>query len=179
MICCVTISSRTSKACTGSKSSACLAEDREYQRSDLVAKIFCPSTRLSITMYSSILSTKQSDMRNRMLLMMLFAGLVCSCDLKKKEVLQKTTDSLRVELQANRTLTSDMMEIGSMLDTIDASRGALRARMIEGATYETYVARMRNITSMCAPPKRKYRLWKKRPGEIRTMMRRTQVPSKN
>lgn len=84
-------------------------------------------------------------MRNRFLLMASFVGLACSCDLKKDDTSQKTTDSLRVELAANRKLSAEMVEIGSLLDSIDANRGALRVRMIEGATYETYAARMRNL----------------------------------
>ena len=93
----------------------------------------------------SVFSTKQIKMISRFLLMMSFVGLACSCTSKKDDISQKTADSLRVELLENRKLTVDMMEIGSLLDSIDANRGELRVRMMEGATYETYAERMRNL----------------------------------
>ena len=86
-------------------------------------------------------------MRNRLLLMMSIVGLFFSCDVKKRELAQKTSDSLRVELQANRKLTSQMVEIGSLLDSIDIKRGVLKTRMIEGANYETYSSRMRDLNN--------------------------------
>jgi len=73
-------------------------------------------------------------------------GLLCSCeDQKKKELAQRTTDSLRTELQANRKLTEAMVEIGSLIDSIDANRKMLRVRMMEGTNYETFAGRMRDI----------------------------------
>lgn len=84
-------------------------------------------------------------MRNKILLMMSIVGLLCSCDLKKKELAQRTADSLRTELQANRKLTESMVEIGTLLDSIDASRKMLRVRMMEGTSYETFAGRMHDI----------------------------------
>src|SRR5260221_9664085 len=84
-------------------------------------------------------------MRNRILLMMSLVGLVCSCDPKKKDQAQLTADSLRTELQANHKLTEAMVEIGTLLDSIDANRKVLRVRMIEGTNYETFSGRMRDL----------------------------------
>ena len=62
-------------------------------------------------------------MQIRILLMMSVVGLLCSsCDQRKKELAQRTADSLRTELQANRKLTEAMVEIGTLLDSIDANR---------------------------------------------------------
>jgi len=85
-------------------------------------------------------------MRNKIFLMMSIVGLLCSCDSqKKKELAQRTSDSLRTELQANRKLTEAMVEIGSLLDSIDANRKMLRVRMVEGTNYETFAGRMHDI----------------------------------
>jgi len=87
-------------------------------------------------------------MRTKISLMMsiVVVGLFCSCeDQKKKELAQRTTDSLRTELQANRKLTEAMVEIGTLLDSIDASRKMLRVRMMEGTNYETFAGRMHDI----------------------------------
>lgn len=73
-------------------------------------------------------------------------GLLCSCEnQKKKEQAQRTTDSLRTELQANRKLTEAMVEIGTLLDSIDANRKMLRVQMVEGTNYETFAGRMHDI----------------------------------
>ncbi len=72
-------------------------------------------------------------------------GLLCSCDLKKKDLAQRTADSLRTELQANRKLTEAMVEIGTLIDSIDANRKMLRVNMIEGTNYQAFSGRMRDI----------------------------------
>src|SRR6478736_1346154 len=73
-------------------------------------------------------------------------GLLCSCEnQKKKEQAQRTTDSLRTELQTNRKLTEAMVEIGTLLDSIDANRKMLRVQMVEGTNYETFAGRMHDI----------------------------------
>lgn len=85
-------------------------------------------------------------MKNRILLIMSLVALLFSCDLKKKELAYKrTVDSLRTELQANHKLTEAMVEIGTLLDTIDASRKMLKVRMMEGTNYETFAGRMHDL----------------------------------
>src|SRR6267154_29891 len=85
-------------------------------------------------------------MQNRILLIMSLVALLCSCDSKKKELAhQRAMDSLRTELEANHKLTEAMVEIGTLLDSIDASRKMLRVRMMEGTNYETFSGRMHDI----------------------------------
>jgi len=85
-------------------------------------------------------------MRNRILFMLSIVALLCSCDLKKKELAYKrAADSLRTELEANHKLTEAMVEIGSLLDSIDASRKVLKVRMMEGTNYETFAGRMHDL----------------------------------
>ena len=85
-------------------------------------------------------------MQNRIFLAMSMVGLLCCSDLKKKDIAQqRVMDSLRTELQENHKLTEAMMEMGVLLDSIDAERGVLRVRMIEGAVYETMASRMSDL----------------------------------
>jgi chromosome segregation ATPase len=84
-------------------------------------------------------------MQIRILLMISLVGLLSNCDLKKKDHTQQTVDSLRTELESNRKLTEAMVEIGTLLDSIDASRKVLRVRMIEGTNYETFAGRMHDL----------------------------------
>jgi chromosome segregation ATPase len=84
-------------------------------------------------------------MLNKIILTLSVVGLLCSCDHKDKERAQRTSDSLRTELQSNRKLTQTMVEIGTLLDSIDASRKMLRVKMMEGTNYETFSGRMRDI----------------------------------
>jgi hypothetical protein len=84
-------------------------------------------------------------MRTRIFFMLSIVGLLWSCDQKQKELAKRTADSLRTELDANHKLTESMVEIGALLDSIDASRKMLRVRMMEGTNYETFAGRMRDI----------------------------------
>lgn len=87
---------------------------------------------------------------NKIALMMLaMAGLMMSCDFDKmsreREAARLAMDSLRTELITHQRMTESMLEIGSMLDSIDASRNALRTGVLEGAPYQTYTARLQEI----------------------------------
>lgn len=84
-------------------------------------------------------------MQNRILLLMSLVGLLSGCDLKKNDHTKQTVDSLRTELETNRKLTQAMVDIGTLLDSIDANRKVLRVRMMEGTNYETFAGRMRDL----------------------------------
>jgi chromosome segregation ATPase len=85
-------------------------------------------------------------MRNRILFAMSMVGLLCCSDLREKDIAhQRVVDSLSAELQENHKLTETMIEMGILLDSIDAERGLLRVRMIEGAVYETMASRMSDL----------------------------------
>jgi chromosome segregation ATPase len=68
-----------------------------------------------------------------------------SCGTREKAELQAQVDSLKVELETSQRLASTLMEVGELMDSIDASRQLLRINMVEGTTYENYTARMRDI----------------------------------
>ncbi len=86
-------------------------------------------------------------MQNRILLMLSVVGLMSSsCDHRKKDLAQQTVDSLRAELQANQKLTETMMEVGTLLDSIDANRKMLRVKTVEGISFESYAGRLQDIS---------------------------------
>lgn len=73
------------------------------------------------------------------------AVLVIACDTKEKEILQSQVDSLKVELQTSQAMAQTLTEVGSMMDSIDASRQLLRVNMVEGTSYSDYASRMKDI----------------------------------
>ncbi len=84
-------------------------------------------------------------MKTKILITLTVVSMLFSCDLRKNETAQHTVDSLRSVVQANHQMTQTMVEIGVLMDSIDANRKVLRIHMADGATYESYVARMRDI----------------------------------
>jgi DNA repair exonuclease SbcCD ATPase subunit len=82
----------------------------------------------------------------------LFALLIASavlagCDTKEKAVLQTKVDSLSVELEASQRVAQTMQEVGSLMDSIDASRQLLKVNMAEGTSYENYTERMKELNN--------------------------------
>lgn len=73
------------------------------------------------------------------------AGLIAGCGTKEKEMLQSQVDSLKVELETSQAMAQTLTEVGSMMDSIDASRQLLRVNMVEGTTYSDYTSRMKDI----------------------------------
>jgi chromosome segregation ATPase len=73
------------------------------------------------------------------------AALMMSCDSKERAQLQHRVDSLSAELQASKQVEATMSEVGVLIDSIDASRQALRAEMVEGTSYTDYIKRLKDI----------------------------------
>lgn len=73
-------------------------------------------------------------------------GILWGCNNKQREVaLQSEIDSLRTELQESQRTAETLQEVGTMIDSIDASRQLLRTDMVEGATYQDYKNRLASI----------------------------------
>ena len=83
------------------------------------------------------------------------ASLLFSCDNKEKAQLQRKVDSLSAELQASRQVEGVMGEVGVLIDSIDASRQALRSEMVEGTSYRDYVSRLKDINTHIANTEKK------------------------
>ncbi|SKC86385.1 GumC domain-containing protein [Ohtaekwangia koreensis] len=71
--------------------------------------------------------------------------LIASCDTKEKDTLRSQVDSLKVELETSQKMAQTLTEVGTLMDSIDASRQLLRVNMVEGTTYEDYTSRMKDI----------------------------------
>lgn len=65
----------------------------------------------------------------------------------ESEKLQSELDSLRTELQTSQEMARTLNEVGVLMDSIDASRQALRLNMVEGTTYDVYVNRLQGLNS--------------------------------
>ena len=74
-------------------------------------------------------------------------ALLAGCGAKEKEMLQTQVDSLKVELETSQAMAQTLTEVGSMMDSIDASRQLLRVDMVEGTTYNDYTSRMKDINN--------------------------------
>lgn len=73
--------------------------------------------------------------------------LLFSCDTKEKARLQTKVDSLNVALNESKKVEATMNEVGTMIDSIDANRQALRTQIVEGTSYADYVTRLKDINS--------------------------------
>ena len=73
------------------------------------------------------------------------AALIAGCGTKEREILQSQVDSLKVELETSQAMAQTLTEVGTMMDSIDASRQLLRVNMVEGTTYSDYASRMKDI----------------------------------
>lgn len=73
--------------------------------------------------------------------------LFISCDRQEKESLQKQVDSLNLELERSHQMSLALTEVGTLMDSIDASRQLLRVNMVEGTTYDDYSSRMKDLNA--------------------------------
>jgi predicted nucleic acid-binding Zn-ribbon protein len=83
----------------------------------------------------------------KLLYVLPLAALLLACDSKEKEALRKQVDSLNLELERSHEMSQTLTEVGTLMDSIDASRQLLRVNMVEGTTYDDYAARMKNLNS--------------------------------
>jgi chromosome segregation ATPase len=75
------------------------------------------------------------------------AILLINCDSKEKETLKSQVDSLKRELETSQEMAQTLTEVGTLMDSIDASRQLLRVNMVEGTTYDDYSSRMKDLNS--------------------------------
>ena len=68
-----------------------------------------------------------------------------ACDQKEKLKLTAKVDSLNNELIASQEAAQTLQEVGTLLDSVDASRQLLRTNMVEGTSYDEYISRMHDI----------------------------------
>jgi chromosome segregation ATPase len=85
-------------------------------------------------------------MMKNLILILSVVGLF-SCGRHERERLTAQVDSLQYELNESQQATQTLMDVGMLMDSIDASRQLLRSSMVEGTTYNDYVARMTDINN--------------------------------
>jgi len=74
-------------------------------------------------------------------------ALLFSCDTKEKVQLQAKVDSLQVELHTSQQAAAVLQDVGTLLDSIDASRQLLRSNMVEGTSYADDSNRLANLNT--------------------------------
>lgn len=74
-------------------------------------------------------------------------GILSSCNWqsKREKLLEAQTDSLRNELKISNEVAATLMEVGTLLDSIDANRGLVETNLSQEFSDENYVARLSQI----------------------------------
>lgn len=86
-------------------------------------------------------------MLKRILLGLSLAGVLLGCDVKEREKLRAEVDSLKTELQTSQQMAVALQEVGTLLDSIDASRQMLRTEVLEGTNYSDYSLRLKDLNA--------------------------------
>lgn len=78
-----------------------------------------------------------------------------SCGEQERVHLTAQVDSLRFELDESRRAVQTLLEVGMLMDSIDASRHLLRSGLLEGTTYNDYLVRMNDLNNYVKETERK------------------------
>jgi hypothetical protein len=81
------------------------------------------------------------------ILVMGVASAFISCDSQERTRLQVKNDSLTYVLAESQKAEIALNEVGVLLDSIDISRHALRANVVEGISYADYISRLEAINT--------------------------------
>jgi chromosome segregation ATPase len=91
----------------------------------------------------------------RILMILPAALLLVACGGKEKAEMQSKLDSLSIELEYNQRMANTLLEVGVMMDSIDANRNIIRLEMMEGTSYDDYTSRMNNLNDYVKNTERK------------------------
>ncbi|HRI80259.1 MAG TPA: hypothetical protein PLR06_12055 [Cyclobacteriaceae bacterium] len=83
----------------------------------------------------------------KLLIIVSFGALFTGCGSSENAKLKSQLDSLQMELQTSQQMAQTLQEVGTMMDSIDASRQLLRMNMVEGTTYSDYSSRMKDLNN--------------------------------
>ncbi len=83
------------------------------------------------------------------------ALLLVACGGKEKAEMQSKLDSLSIELEYNQRMANTLLEVGVMMDSIDANRNIMRMEMMEGTSYQDYTSRMNDLNNYVKNTERK------------------------
>ena len=84
-------------------------------------------------------------MLKRLFFVLSMAVVFVACDQREKQRLTAKVDSLNNELMVSQEAAQTLQEVGTLLDSVDASRQLLRTNMVEGTSYDEYISRMHDI----------------------------------
>ena len=100
-------------------------------------------------------------MLKRFIFILSMAGILAGCYKDERLKLASQVDSLRNELAINQDATQTLQEVGTLLDSVDASRQLLRTSMVEGTSYDEYISRMHDINEYVKETQKKIRTLEK------------------
>jgi chromosome segregation ATPase len=83
----------------------------------------------------------------KLLIVLSVGALLASCGGAENKRLKGQLDSLQNELQVSQQMAQTLQEVGTLMDSIDASRQVLRVNMVEGTTYSAYTSRMKDLNN--------------------------------
>ena len=86
------------------------------------------------------------NMKNLMIAVSI-SVILASCGGAENAKLKTQLDSLQNELQVSQEMAQTLQEVGTLMDSIDASRQVLRVNMVEGSTYSAYTSRMKDLNN--------------------------------
>jgi chromosome segregation ATPase len=100
-------------------------------------------TRINKRIFAAI----KPNLMKKLLIVVTIGALFASCDSAEKEKMKSQLDSLQNELQVSQQMSQTLQEVGTLMDSIDASRQVLRVNMVEGTTYAAYTSRMKDLNN--------------------------------
>ena len=83
----------------------------------------------------------------KLLIVVSIGALLTSCSGAENSKLKVQLDSLQNELEVSQQMAQTLQEVGTLMDSIDASRQVLRVNMVEGTTYAAYTTRMKDLNN--------------------------------
>lgn len=86
-------------------------------------------------------------MSPKLLYLIVIPAFLFSCGSREKESLQSQVDSLKIELDKSHETSAKLAEIGTLLDSIDATRQVLRVNLVEGTRYDDFSGRMHELNN--------------------------------
>lgn len=84
-------------------------------------------------------------MLQKLLYLIAIPAVLIACDNGDREALRSEVDSLQMQLEKSYETSRALVEIGTLLDSIDATRGLLRVNLVEGTPYNDYADRMKDL----------------------------------
>jgi chromosome segregation ATPase len=83
--------------------------------------------------------------RSSFILLSVLALALMNCSKEAETKLQTKVDSLQNELETSQKMAQTLIDVGVLMDSIDANRQVLRMNMMEGTTFDNYTNRMEDL----------------------------------